>query len=213
MDIQFTEEQELLRSSVQRLLRDQYDFDARRKIVASEEGFEPQAMGGVRRTRPARRAVLGRRRRTWWRTAVDHDHHAGVRPSPRGRAVCRNGGARGRPDRERRLAGADSEAYLPQIIAGEIDLGAGLGGRTLALRPQQRHDNGAASGRQLCAERHQGGGDSRALGRQVDRLGAHIRRATRSRRRQPVRGRSPCAPIFTCRASRPSTAGAPPRSR
>jgi alkylation response protein AidB-like acyl-CoA dehydrogenase len=39
MDIQFTEEQELLRSSVQRLLRDQYDFDARRKIVANEEGI------------------------------------------------------------------------------------------------------------------------------------------------------------------------------
>jgi len=39
MDIQFTEEQELLRSSVQRLLRDQYDFDARRKIAASEDGF------------------------------------------------------------------------------------------------------------------------------------------------------------------------------
>ncbi|WP_315705809.1 MULTISPECIES: acyl-CoA dehydrogenase family protein [unclassified Bradyrhizobium] len=39
MDIQLTEEQELLRSSVQRLLRDQYDFEARRKIVASEEGW------------------------------------------------------------------------------------------------------------------------------------------------------------------------------
>src|SRR5512133_1756343 len=39
MDIQFTEEQELLRSSVQRLLRNQYDFEARRRIVASEEGF------------------------------------------------------------------------------------------------------------------------------------------------------------------------------
>jgi alkylation response protein AidB-like acyl-CoA dehydrogenase len=39
MDIQFTEEQEMLRSSVQRLLRDQYGFDARRKIVASEEGW------------------------------------------------------------------------------------------------------------------------------------------------------------------------------
>jgi alkylation response protein AidB-like acyl-CoA dehydrogenase len=39
MDIQFTEDQELLRSSVQRLLRDQYDFDARRKIVASEKGW------------------------------------------------------------------------------------------------------------------------------------------------------------------------------
>lgn len=39
MDIQFTEEQELLRSSVQRLLRDQYSFETRRKIVATEEGW------------------------------------------------------------------------------------------------------------------------------------------------------------------------------
>ncbi len=39
MDIQLTEEQELLRGSVQRLLRDQYGFDARRKIVATDEGF------------------------------------------------------------------------------------------------------------------------------------------------------------------------------
>jgi alkylation response protein AidB-like acyl-CoA dehydrogenase len=39
MDIQLTEEQELLRSSVQRLLRDRYDFDIRRKIVASDEGW------------------------------------------------------------------------------------------------------------------------------------------------------------------------------
>lgn len=39
MDIQFTEEQELLRGSVQRLLRNQYGFDARRKIVATEEGW------------------------------------------------------------------------------------------------------------------------------------------------------------------------------
>jgi len=39
MDIQLTEEQELLRSSLQRLLRDQYDFNARRKIVATDEGW------------------------------------------------------------------------------------------------------------------------------------------------------------------------------
>src|SRR3984893_10349276 len=39
MYIQCTEEQDLLRSSVQRLLRDQYDCEARRKIVASEEGY------------------------------------------------------------------------------------------------------------------------------------------------------------------------------
>jgi alkylation response protein AidB-like acyl-CoA dehydrogenase len=39
VDIQFTEEQQLLRSSIQRLLRDQYDFDTRRKIVATEDGW------------------------------------------------------------------------------------------------------------------------------------------------------------------------------
>lgn len=45
MDIQFTEEQDMLRSSVQRLLRDQYDFDTRRKIVASEQGFSREHWG------------------------------------------------------------------------------------------------------------------------------------------------------------------------
>jgi alkylation response protein AidB-like acyl-CoA dehydrogenase len=39
MDIQLTEEQELLRNSVQRLLKDQYDFDTRRKIISSEDGW------------------------------------------------------------------------------------------------------------------------------------------------------------------------------
>jgi alkylation response protein AidB-like acyl-CoA dehydrogenase len=39
VDIQLTEEQELLRSSLQRLLRDQYNFETRRKIVATEEGW------------------------------------------------------------------------------------------------------------------------------------------------------------------------------
>ena len=39
MDIQLTEEQELLRNSVQKLLKDRYDFDTRRKIVASEDGW------------------------------------------------------------------------------------------------------------------------------------------------------------------------------
>jgi alkylation response protein AidB-like acyl-CoA dehydrogenase len=39
MDIQWTEEQELLRSSLQRFLKDQYGFDARRKIVAGDEGW------------------------------------------------------------------------------------------------------------------------------------------------------------------------------
>jgi len=44
MDIQLTEEQELLRSSIQRFLREQYDFDERRKIVAAAEGNNTQAV-------------------------------------------------------------------------------------------------------------------------------------------------------------------------
>jgi alkylation response protein AidB-like acyl-CoA dehydrogenase len=39
VDIQFTDEHELLRDSLQRLLRDQYDFETRRKIIATERGF------------------------------------------------------------------------------------------------------------------------------------------------------------------------------
>ncbi len=39
MDIQFTDEQQLMRDSLQRLLREQYDFETRRKIVATEQGF------------------------------------------------------------------------------------------------------------------------------------------------------------------------------
>jgi hypothetical protein len=39
MDIQWTEDQELLRSSVQRFLKDRYGFVARREIVATDEGW------------------------------------------------------------------------------------------------------------------------------------------------------------------------------
>ena len=39
MDIQWTEDQELLRGTIQRFLKDQYGFDARRKIVAGDEGW------------------------------------------------------------------------------------------------------------------------------------------------------------------------------
>ena len=95
MDIQFTEEQELLRSSVQRLLRDQYRFRGAPQDRRERRGLEPQAMGGPCRTRPARRAILRGSRRARRRPALDHDHHAGVRPSPRGRAVRGNGRAGG----------------------------------------------------------------------------------------------------------------------
>jgi alkylation response protein AidB-like acyl-CoA dehydrogenase len=39
MDFSFTEEQTLLRDSVERFVPDKYDFDTRQKIVASDEGW------------------------------------------------------------------------------------------------------------------------------------------------------------------------------
>lgn len=42
MDFSFTEEQTLLRNTVQSLLADKYDFDTRRKIVKSAEGWNPE---------------------------------------------------------------------------------------------------------------------------------------------------------------------------
>ena len=38
MDFSFSEEQTLLRNTVQSLLADKYDFDTRRKIVKSADG-------------------------------------------------------------------------------------------------------------------------------------------------------------------------------
>ena len=42
MDFSFSEEQTLLRNSVQSFLQDKYDFDTRRKVVASDEGWRPE---------------------------------------------------------------------------------------------------------------------------------------------------------------------------
>jgi alkylation response protein AidB-like acyl-CoA dehydrogenase len=39
MDIELTEDQELLRNSVQRFLRDEYDFDVRTRIITGEDGW------------------------------------------------------------------------------------------------------------------------------------------------------------------------------
>jgi alkylation response protein AidB-like acyl-CoA dehydrogenase len=39
MDIEFTDEQKILQDSVERMLRASYDFDRRRAIIASEDGW------------------------------------------------------------------------------------------------------------------------------------------------------------------------------
>jgi pimeloyl-CoA dehydrogenase small subunit len=42
MDFAFTPEQDMLRDTVARLIREQYDFDTRRKIAKAEPGWRPQ---------------------------------------------------------------------------------------------------------------------------------------------------------------------------
>src|SRR5690606_33586270 len=42
MDFSFTEEQTLLRNTVQSLLSDKYDFDTRRKVAKSADGWRPE---------------------------------------------------------------------------------------------------------------------------------------------------------------------------
>lgn len=42
MDFNFTEEQNMIRDSLSRLIREQYDFDTRRKVIASESGWRPE---------------------------------------------------------------------------------------------------------------------------------------------------------------------------
>ena len=42
MDFSFTPEQDMLRDTVARLMREQYDFETRRKIAKSETGWRPK---------------------------------------------------------------------------------------------------------------------------------------------------------------------------
>ena len=42
MDFNFTEEQTMIRDSLARLIREQYDFDTRNGVVQSDSGWRPE---------------------------------------------------------------------------------------------------------------------------------------------------------------------------
>ena len=42
MDFNFTEEQTMIRDSLARLIREKYDFDTRRKVIAGDAGWQPE---------------------------------------------------------------------------------------------------------------------------------------------------------------------------
>ncbi len=121
MDFSFTEEQTLLRNSVQRFVQDRYDFDTRQSIVASEAGWRkdywaqfadlgllaasfPEELGGFGGT-PVETMIL---MEEFGRGLVVEPFLPTV---VLGGAALRHGGTT-----------AQKEELIPQIIAGELIL-------------------------------------------------------------------------------------------
>src|SRR6266702_8711630 len=185
MDIQFTEDQELLRSSVQRLLRDQYDFEARRRIVASEEGFSRRRWASFAELGLLEDAGgLGGGPLATMIAMQEFGRHLVVEPFLE--TVVLAGGL----IESEGLARTEGSIH-PGHHFREIDLGAGLGRKRLALRFRQCCGDGAPRRRRLCPEWRKGRRDRGALGRLPDRLCAHLGPSPRPRWRELVHRRSP----------------------
>ncbi len=119
MDFSFTEEQTLLRNSVQRFIQDRYDFDTRQNIVASDTGWRrdfwqqfadlgllaapfPEEMGGLGGSAVETMIIM-------------EEFGRGLVVEPYVPTVVLGGGAL-------RLGGTDAqrEALIPEIIAGNL---------------------------------------------------------------------------------------------
>ena len=59
MDFDLTDEQRLLKDSVDRLIADQYQFEQRKKYMAEPDGWSRAVWQQYAETRPARPAVRG----------------------------------------------------------------------------------------------------------------------------------------------------------
>ena len=192
MDIQFTEEQELLRSSVQRLLRDQYDFDARRKIVASEEGLSRKQWQAFAElgllAAPFSEDVggLGGGPLSTMIIMQEFGRHLVVEPFVE--TVVLAGGLiehAGSPAQQK-------QGFISRHHRRQNDLGAGLGrkGRRATTLPTSRRRRGVEGNDYVLS------GDKAAViaAPWADYLIVSARTSgdrQRSQRRQPVRGRSP----------------------
>lgn len=149
MDIQFTEEQELLRSSVQRMLRDQYSFEARRKIVASEEGWSRKQWGAFAELGllaapfSEESGGLGGGPLSTMIVAQEFGRHLVVEPYVE--TVVLVGGLI-----EQAGTKEQKQAFIPDIIAGH-KIWALAWTEKLALRSRQCRGHGAARGKGLHA--------------------------------------------------------------
>ena len=189
MDFDLTDEQRLLKDSVDRLIADQYQFEQRKKYMAEPTGWSQSIWSQL-----AELGLLGlpfaesagriRRRR-----GGDHDRHGSLRPRPGAGAVFphRDPGRRpAAPRRQRRAARRAGAA--DRVRRDEARLRAYRA--PLALRPGQRHHHRAQGRRRLRAGRRQERGAARRLRRPHPGHRPHRRQPARPRRRRAVPGRS-----------------------
>ena len=134
MDFDFSDEQRLLKDSVDRLVADRYGFEARKRFACRAQRFfarelvDSSPSSGLLAVPFSRGAWRHRRR-----AGRDHDRHGGIRARACGRALSGDRGA-GRRSHAPRLAARHSRRNCClSIAAGELILGFRPGRAQLAL--------------------------------------------------------------------------------
>ena len=214
MDFDLSDEQRLLKDSVDRLVADRYDFESRQALRAGARGLQPRRCGA----HYAELGLLGAalRRGAWRlrrRRGRDHDRHGGVRARARARALSRDRHPRRRLPAPRRQRGAEGRAH-PADRRRRADARLRAHRAAVALRPLRRRDDGAsATARAIVLD----GEKSVVLhGDSADKLVVTARTAGGAARpRRHRRSSSSTRTRRACRgaATRRRTASAPPRSR
>ena len=123
MDFDLTDEQRLLKDSVERLIADQYDVRAAQAV----HGRAGRAGAARVWTQYAELGLLGlpfaeAARRLRRRRGRDHDRHGGVRPRPGAGTLFRHGDPGRRTAAPRRQRRAAAPRWCPQIAAGKLQL-------------------------------------------------------------------------------------------
>ena len=188
MDFDLTEEQRLLRDSVDRLLADNYTFEKRRAYLAEAEGWSRELVVAIRRAGAARPAVCRATWRVRRRRRRDHAGHGGVRPDAGAGAVSGDGRAgrhRAAPRRQRGAAERAAAAGRRGRKAARLRAWRAAG----ALRSAGRTDQGDTQGRGLGPRRREERRIARRQRRHADRQRPHLWRPQRHRRHYAVPGR------------------------
>ncbi len=211
MDFELSDEQRLLKDSVERLTTQRYDFETRKKFMAEPDGWSRDMWRQYAELGLTALPVRRRARRHRRRAGRDHDRDGGVRPRARAGALSGDRGAR------RRLPASRRERCREGRTAAQ-----GRGGRGAAvvrphrtagaLRSRRCGGDGQEGRRRLRAQRREEPRRAWRLRRQAHRLGARLGRRSATRTASGCSSSTPNRMAFRAAAIRPWTACAPPKS-